>query len=296
LIHPHIVPKRDDFCRTGGYRIDMFDNFKASAASPNLQVSQAWWFIFSGYQLLVGSSEEAATIPSAKDPAEFGAAVSRSLHIGTLAGLPCYTAELVSGSDIPAGLLAEDLRSLFDRLQDGFYTAALTAIHLLEWDKNTQFCGKCSQPLKSRHDMQAKECEQCSKLEFPRLSPAIIVLIEKGDTLLLARSARFAAPFFSVLAGFVEPGESLEAAVHREVMEETGISVSNVRYFGSQPWPYPDSLMIGFTAQYESGEIRIDGEEIVEADWYRVDNLPRIPGKVSIARQLVDSFIAKHST
>lgn len=136
---------------------------------------------------------------------------------------------------------------------------------------------------------------ECKRLEFPRLSPAIIVLIERDDTLLLARSARFPAAFFSVLAGFVEPGESLEMAVHREVMEETGIAVNNIRYFGSQPWPYPDSLMLGFTAQYESGEIKIDGEEIVEAGWYRVDNLPQLPGKVSIARQLIDSFIKKHS-
>jgi NAD+ diphosphatase len=113
--------------------------------------------------------------------------------------------------------------------------------------------------------------------------------------LLLARSARFPAAFYSVLAGFVEPGESMEAAVHREVMEETGIAVKNIRYFGSQPWPYPDSLMIGFTAQYESGEIKIDGEEIVEAGWYRVDDMPQLPGKVSIARQLIDFFIEKHS-
>ena len=148
--------------------------------------------------------------------------------------------------------------------------------------------------LNARTDVRAKECSECSRLEFPRISPAIIVLIEKGDALLLARSARFAGQFFSVLAGFVEPGESLEAAVYREVMEEIGISVKNIRYFGSQPWPFPDSLMIGFTAQYESGEIRIDGEEIVEAGWYQAGNLPKIPGKLSIARQLIDWFIEKH--
>jgi NAD+ diphosphatase len=143
--------------------------------------------------------------------------------------------------------------------------------------------------------VRAKECPECKRLEFPRLSPAIIVLIERDDALLLARSARFPGAFFSVLAGFVEPGESLEEAVHREVMEETGITVKNIRYFGSQPWPFPDSLMIGFTAQYESGKIKIDGEEIVEAGWYRVDSLPQLPGKVSIARQLIDYFIGKHS-
>jgi NAD+ diphosphatase len=145
-----------------------------------------------------------------------------------------------------------------------------------------------------RTDVRAKECRQCERLEFPRLSPAIIVLIEKEDTMLLARSPRFKAPFFSTLAGFVEPGESLEEAVHREVMEEVGISVKDIRYFGSQPWPFPDSLMIGFTAQYESGEIRIDPEEIAEASWYKTDNLPMIPGKLSIARMLIDWFIEKH--
>ena len=140
--------------------------------------------------------------------------------------------------------------------------------------------------------MRAKECKGCGRLEFPRISPAIIVLIEKGDTLLLARSARFPGSFFSVLAGFVEPGESLEEAVHREVKEETGILVKDIAYFGSQPWPFPDSLMIGFTAQYASGEIRIDEEEIVEAGWFRCGSTcRRSPGKLSIARQLIDWFV-----
>jgi NAD+ diphosphatase len=143
--------------------------------------------------------------------------------------------------------------------------------------------------------MRAKECESCGRLEFPRLSPAIIVSVEKDDRLLLARSARFPGEFFSVLAGFVEPGESLEEAVRREVMEETGIRVKDISYFGSQPWPFPESLMIGFTARYESGEIEIDGEEIVEAGWYRASELPKIPGPVSIARKLIDAFVEKHS-
>ena len=157
-----------------------------------------------------------------------------------------------------------------------------------------RFCTQCRGELSHRDDVRAKECRQCGRLEFPRLSPAIIVLIERGDTLLLARSPRFAGQFFSVLAGFVEPGESLEDAVHREVMEEVGIAVREVRYFGSQPWPFPDSLMIGFTAQYDSGEIQVDGEEIIEAGWYAVGQLPQIPGRISIARKLIDFFIARH--
>jgi NAD+ diphosphatase len=273
----------------------MSDDFKASVAPRESQNSQAWWFVFSGYRLLTGNSEGLTKIPLTENPEQLGITVARRIYIGTLRGVPCYAGEDCSGK-IPAGFSFEELRSLFARIETGFYQAALTAAHLVEWDKNHQFCGKCRGLLHARTDVRAKECSECGRLEFPRISPAIIVLVEKGDTLLLARSPRFAGEFFSVLAGFVEPGESLEAAVHREVMEETGISVKNIRYFGSQPWPFPDSLMIGFTAQYESGEIQIDGEEIVEAAWYRADKLPKIPGKLSIARQLIDWFVEKHES
>ena len=273
----------------------MPDRFKAAAAPPDSQASQAWWFVFSGHRLLVRTTGNSTTVPCAQSPEEIGIAIARCLYIGTMRELPCYAAELRAGSELPDGLSLEELRALFAHLEDGLYEAALTAVHLVEWDKNSQFCGKCRGELKLQKDVRAKECRECGRLEFPRISPAIIVLVEKGETLLLARSPRFAGGYFSVLAGFVEPGESLEEAVRREVMEEAGISVKDVRYFGSQPWPFPDSLMIGFTARYESGEIRIDDEEIVEAGWYRADNLPPIPGKLSIARQLIDWFITNHS-
>jgi NAD+ diphosphatase len=273
----------------------MSNEFKPSITPPPSRAPQAWWFLFSGNRLLVENSAQQASIPLIEDPERINIAVTSRLYIGTLQALPCYVAEITSGRDLPAGVSLEDLRSLFERLEFVFYEAALTALHLVDWDKNSRFCGKCCAELKPRTDMRAKECAQCGRLEFPRISPAIIVLIEKEDTLLLARSARFPGQFFSILAGFVEPGESLEAAVHREVLEEAGIAVKDIRYFGSQPWPFPDSLMIGFTAQYESGEIVIDCEEIVEAGWFRADNLPHIPGKLSIARQLIDWFIDKHS-
>jgi NAD+ diphosphatase len=122
----------------------------------------------------------------------------------------------------------------------------------------------------------------------------VIVLVKKKDEILLARSGRFERGLFSVLAGFVEPGETLEDAVAREVREEVGISISHITYFGSQPWPFPDSLMVGFTAEYSEGDLHIDGEEIVEAGWYGIGNLPTIPDKISIARKLIDSFIASH--
>jgi len=273
----------------------MSDKFIASIAPPDRQPSEAWWFIFSGFQLLVENSGEALRIPLAENPEEFGISIAHRMYIGTLRGFACYAAEIDPESEHPAGVSLLELRSLFDRIDDGFYEAALTAVHLIEWEKDSQYCSRCRGDLTPKTNERAKQCKQCGKLEFPRISPAIIVLVENGDTLLLARSARFPLPFFSVLAGFVEPGENLEAAVHREVMEETGIAVKDVRYFGSQPWPFPDSLMIAFTARYESGKIEIDDKEIVEAGWYRADNLPQIPGKLSIARQLIDWFVAKHS-
>ncbi len=128
---------------------------------------------------------------------------------------------------------------------------------------------------------------------FPKISPAVIVAVEKAGTILLARASRFAENLYSVLAGFAEPGESLEDTVRREIKEEVGIEVDNIRYFGSQPWPYPDSLMIGFTASWSSGEITVDNDEITEARWFTVEDLPLIPDRISIARSLIDSFIKK---
>ncbi|MBN1567449.1 MAG: NAD(+) diphosphatase [Acidobacteria bacterium] len=256
---------------------------------------EAWWFVYSEYRLLVKISGDAVGIPVTGEAEAFGVDCSHGLYLGLYRGKPCYAAETCLREEALPGADFQELRSLFGRLENGFYEIALFGIHLTGWDKSCQFCSRCRGKLKSRSDMRAKECEECGRLEFPRISPAIIVLVEKGDTLLLARSPRFAGRFFSVLAGFVEPGESLEEAVRREVREETGIAVKDIAYFGSQPWPFPDSLMIGFTAQYESGEIQIDGEEIIEAGWYRADSLPSIPGKLSIARQLIDWFIKKNA-
>ena len=272
----------------------MPSDFKSSVTPHDPQTSDAWWFIYSGYRLLVQTLTDRESLPLTDDLHTLGIDIEHRLYLGELRGKACYAAAGNTQNNL-AKLHFVELRSLFSSLENGLFELALLGVHLVEWDKTYRFCCKCRAELVSRQDIRAKECPECGRLEFPRLSPAIIVLIEKDDTLLLARSPRFAGEFFSVLAGFVEPGESLEAAVHREVMEETGIAVTNVNYFGSQPWPFPDSLMIGFTAQYESGDIRVDGEEIIEAGWFRADSLPKVPGKLSIARKLIDFFLEKHS-
>jgi NAD+ diphosphatase len=284
-----------DCCRVPRYPIKMFSEFKSSVVPPDSQNGHALWFVYSGYRLFVKVSGDTASIPATDEIETLGVRMERRLFLGSYRGRPCFATEGTLACESLADASFQELRSLFDLLETGIYEIALLGVHLVKWDKACQFCSACRGFLRQRIDMRAKECEECGRFEFPRISPAIIVLIEKGDELLLARSTRFPGSFFSVLAGFVEPGESLEEAVHREVKEETGILVKNITYFGSQPWPFPDSLMIGFTAQYASGEIRIDGEEIAEARWCKSDSLPQIPGKLSIARQLIDWFVERNS-
>ena len=163
------------------------------------------------------------------------------------------------------------------------------ARQLLQWAENNH-CGRAETGEDRRRCFL---CPSCGLSSY-RLSPAVIVSVV-GTALLLATSARFQVRMFSVLAGFVEPGECLEECVRREIREETGIEVKNIRYFKSQPWPFPDSLMVGFTSEYAGGELKIDGREIVEAGWYGPDELPAIPGKISIARALIDRFIEQYA-
>ena len=207
---------------------------------------------------------------------------------------PCYAVELPEDVSPPTGMAFEGLRQVYGRLDEDLFWIAARAIQIVDWDRTHKYCGRCGVPMELQQIERAKKCPQCGLLYFPRLAPAIIVAIERGDRLLMGRSRRFATGVYSVLAGFVEPGESLEETVIREVKEEVGISIKDIRYFGSQPWPFPHSLMIGFTATYAEGEISIDETELEDAGWFTVDNLPPLPGKISIARKLIDSFIAKH--
>ena len=226
-------------------------------------------------------------------PRDLGLEAVRLHFLGSLDGEACYAAEVAEDTDPPAGMVFSGLRNLFDSLDDTLYRLAVVAVQVVDWDRLHQFCGRCGERTDYKEGVRAKECGRCGLISFPRLSPAVIVAVERGKKLLLARANRFPTQFYSVLAGFVEPGETLEEAVAREVKEEVGIEVTNIRYFGSQPWPFPDSLMIGFTAQYAGGEICIDRTEIVDAGWFEADELPSLPGKISIARRLIDWFVEK---
>lgn len=190
----------------------------------------------------------------------------------------------------PEGYLFVGLRGFAQSAPYSIFMRAGIAYQLMNWIKNSQFCGRCSSPLHFHETERARTCKECGFLLYPTLSPAIIVAVQKGNLLLLARSPHFRPGMVSVLAGFVEMGETLEDTVRREVFEEVGVRVKNVRYFGSQPWPFPHSLMLGFTAEWESGEIQVDGIEIESAGWYSVDNTPPLPSSVSIASQLIENW------
>ncbi len=260
---------------------------------PKDQTGPAWWFAFQENKLLVYEESSGARLPFLVDFSEVGLIPLSEHYLGSFDGRPCYAVEIAAGAVPPAGMTFEGLRQVYGRLEEDLFWIAGRAVQIIDWDRTHRFCGRCGTPLKTKSPERAKECPQCGLLHFPRLAPAIIVLVERDKELLLARSRHFMPGMYSVLAGFVEPGESLEEAVVREVKEEVGIEVKDIKYFGSQPWPFPHSLMIGFTATYAGGEITIDTTEIEDAGWFSIDNLPRIPGKISIARKLIDRFLAR---
>jgi NAD+ diphosphatase len=269
-------------------------DFKPGVLAPEGIPGPAWWFAFAGEKLLVHEDSHPALIPHIPEFTTLGLPVLRRNYLGLLEGEPCFAVELPDPSSVPAGMAFHGLRSLYGRLAEDLFWVAGRAVQIVDWDRTHQFCGKCGGRTVSRRNERAKECPQCGLIQFPRLAPAIIVLVERGNEMLLGRARRFPAAIYSTLAGFVEPGETLEEAVMREVKEESGISVKNIRYFGSQPWPFPHSLMIGFTAEYAGGEIVVDDDEMVDARWFTPGDLPGLPGPISIARKLIDAFLARH--
>lgn len=253
----------------------------------------AWVFAFAERRLLVHHEGDVPRLPSHGEIAEL--LPERRLHLGRLDERQVLACELAGEPDIPIGAKLRDLRGL--GLQGAFddvvFQVAGRAVQLVDWDRNHRFCGRCGGPTKDQPGEPTKRCSHCDLQHYPRLSPAVIVAVERPGEILLARSPHFPPGMWSTLAGFVEPGESLEETVRREIEEEVGVQVDEVRYFGSQPWPFPNSLMIGFLARYAGGEIRCDDEEIEAADWFSPDDLPQIPPKLSIARALIDDFLSR---
>ena len=240
--------------------------------------------------LVVTAEANVPEIPSWDNFREWEITADRYQYLGTLDGEPCWSVELQSNVCLPKMGSLTGLRALYDRLPEPLYAIAGRAAQIVAWERDHQFCGRCGNPTDRMAGERGRRCGGCNLTAYPRLSPAIIVLIERGDQILLARGHAFLPGRFGIIAGFVEPGESLEEAVRREVQEEVGIELGRVEYFGSQPWPFPHGIMIGFRAKYQQGDISLEDGELAEAGWYGLDDLPDIPSKLSIARRLIDDW------
>jgi len=263
------------------------------------------WFVFRGDQLLVEMgplerpSDDArvrmrpawARIPLQKNHNWLGSGTLRCLYLGVLGRQQCWAAELPKDAAAPAGMSWEGLRALFSVLDDRHFALAGRALQLLDWDRTHQFCGRCGTRTEPHAEERVRICPACKLSAYPRVAPAVMALIKRESQLLLARGPHFPPGMFSALAGFVEPGESLEQCIEREVLEEVGVRISNSRYFASQSWPFPHSLMIAFVCDWASGDIKPQAGEIEEANWFEVLQLPKLPSKISIARKLIDAVV-----
>lgn len=256
-----------------------------------------FWFVFYNHKLLIKINNDTIAIPNKDDLTALEIQLQRKINIGILNNSPCFAAEVANESlSLPVGFNYMSLRELFVKSEDDIFRVAGRAYQIINWDRTHRFCGKCGAPNENKVDELAKECPGCGVISFPRISPAVIVAIVKEDKILLARNINFPTSFYSVIAGFVEPGETLEECVQREVKEEVGIEIKNIKYFGNQCWPFPDSLMIAFTAEYANGEIAVDNTEITHANWFSCCNLPaKIPNKKSIAGRLIEWFVKQRT-
>jgi len=266
-------------------------NFVSDFKYPEEIKTESLWFIVHEQKIIILRDNDVATIPEYKLLEKKNIVFEHTQYIGTYNNIPCYAAEIDDIKNLPECFSAHPPLSLLNEIGVDLVRIAGLASQFVNWSRNHRFCGKCGKLTEDKKDERAKICTTCGQIYYPRLSPAIIVAVVKGDRLLMGNSPRFPSKFYSVLAGFVEPGENLEECVKREVREEVGIEVKNINYFGSQPWPFPDSLMIGFTAEYDSGEINVDKNELTDASWFARDEIPRIPPSISIARKLIDWFL-----
>jgi NAD+ diphosphatase len=259
---------------------------------PTAQDSPALWFAFQRGSILV-SNAESASLPCCCTLEEHGVAAVRSHYLGLLGEQHCYAAEIDEAQPLPAGWAPLGLRDLFGMVDSTLAALSGRALQILDWERNHQFCSRCGTPMRARTDERARACPSCRFTSYPPVSPAVMVLITRGRELLLARKSVWPAGRYSAIAGFVEPGEMLEDTVVRETREEVGVEVGELRYFGSQPWPFPHSLMVAFTAEYAGGPVKPDGVEIEEAAWFDAEALPRLPPSVSISRRLITTVAAE---
>jgi NAD+ diphosphatase len=261
----------------------------------NVPAGPAWWLPVRGGDIGVCRvADGSSSVLFLETPGEIHFRSEVYHYLGLLEDAPVYAVQVDADEELGDEIQLHNLRAIHGLLGEQLFTLAGRAFQIVEWDRQHRFCGRCGTSTTYVPGERAKRCPNCGLMSFPRLSPAVIVLVERGDDVLLARHTRTTDGMYALLAGFVEPGESLEDAVQREIREECGIEVDRITYFGSQPWPFPNSLMLGFTAQYAGGAIVVDGIEIADAQWFTTAAMPKVPPRLSIARKLIDAYAAKH--
>jgi NAD+ diphosphatase len=249
------------------------------------------WLIVQDQGLIVSTDAHELALPAGEQPAGFGPALAEPLLLGTWRGTPCWVTSLPRGAALPAGLQRETLVPMQGtRLPDDLLSLGGMAMQALWWESTSGHCPRCGGPTERIEQEWGKRCPACKYEHYPHLHPAVIVLVRDGDRVLLARKAIWAPGRYALVAGFVDNGECLEGAVRREVKEEVGVDVKDIQYVGSQNWPFPSQLMIGFVAQYAGGEVTIDRDELEDARWFPRDGLPVGPARHSIAGFIIEHY------
>lgn len=274
-------------------RESIYKNYIPAVTAERELNEDCYWFIFSLDKLLVKNNGDKLSIPFANSLEELNIIAVRKQYLGTLKGHPCYSVEVSANKADIEGMSLITLRALYGLVEEDVFLLAGKALQIVNWDKTHQYCGSCGTKTEFFEGERAKKCPKCGEISYPVICPAVITAVIKDNKILLAHNRNFKGNMYSLIAGFVEAGETLEECVAREIKEEVGIKVKDIKYLGSQPWPFPNSLMLGFTAQYDSGEISVDGVEIDDAKWFDLNNLPILPSEISIARKIIEWHIKK---
>lgn len=269
--------------------------FEPAVQPPVDLLGDRLWLVFQGGRILVSDDPVQGLFPQLKDFAWLGLEAEAQHYLGRLGGQGVFAVAVGDAALPPPGWRFDDLRRLLGVADDQLFALAGRAAQVLEWERSHRFCGRCGSPTSLHTEGErARTCAACELSFYPRINPCVIVAVTRGEEILLARARRFTRPLFSTLAGFIEAGESAEETLHREVAEEVGVRIANPRYFGSQSWPFPGNLMLGFHADYAGGELCLQEDEIAEAGFFRYDALPPIPPPGSIAHALIQAFVRRY--
>lgn len=267
--------------------------FIPAKALETPQAREGCWLLIQNQALLVLENGQgtAGRLPEGPLPSGFDGKVDHVVLLGNYQGVPCWAASVTPDHEVPAGFQRETLTPAQTQLRDDVLSLGGLALQATHWEATSRHCPHCGEQTSRIQGEWGKKCPRCAYEHYPHLHPAVIVLVKDGDRVLLTRKSFWAKGRYGLVAGFVDAGESLEGAVRREVREEVGVEIRDLQYVASQYWPFPSQLMVGFTAVYADGEVRIDREELEDARWFSVHELPDLPPRLSIARFLLDRYV-----